>query len=841
MEFLSHPSSTNGNIFFPQKLLKDHLGEVGRGAAEYINSLSICHKMTIRVCAYIAGISHDFGKYTSFFQAYLQNKEKTEVSQHAFISSIFAFYIANNVLDSNNPNTKYMPLLVYFAVKHHHGNLTTLDEGLPRKQISDVDSIMDPETFKKIKNLDIQIKDLRKNKEIINSELKSLIDGISSYGFESSKVKILDFLGEGWLKSLNEIVSSIRVFLINYNKTKDISYYLYFIILFSALIDGDKRSAGRIPDFERTDGISRELVETYINELKENKKKNFVDEIREKLSQTVSDNLKSIGLKDRIFTLTAPTGAGKTISAIKAAVEIKNKIMFAEGRRMRIVYALPFTSIVDQTYDVFREILCKNSDYIAKSERYLIRHHHLADFETKIEENEYFPLDLAVSLTESWDSEIIVTTFVQLFHSIIGNKNRMMKKVHRIANSVIILDEVQTIRVELWAIIGEVIKQMAERFKCFFILMTATQPHILDRRISKELGFNYFPEVLDRTSIICTFAPVTLHNIVDEVMDNVKEGKNILVIRNTINSSISTYLAIKNQLLVMSENDTIYHPKLFYLSTNITPKDRAIRINEIRNSLKSAEKVVVVSTQVIEAGIDLDFDYVIRDIAPIDSIIQAAGRCNRSGWRGETSTIHIINEYDEKSKSNEYSNSSKIVYGKQALDITIEVLKKFNGKINEKDFPKLIELYFEEISKRNLIDLGLEHNKLINAMARLEFDSRDEQKRKYNPVDFSLLEEVRPMVDLFVVKREEDQSLLDRYENIVLQEINPVKRKMKMLEFRSEFRQRIISVDKEFVISIGARSVKDGDQLFVLDSGVSEMYYDNETGLKRNGESFITL
>ena len=832
MNFISHPAYTDGRNTFPEIMLKDHLMEVGKQAADYIDEIPISNNLLIKKCAFIAGISHDFGKYTTFFQDHINGKtQKKQLSQHSFISAVFGAFLGFKLLD----NPQFYPLYIYLAIRHHHGNLTYLDQDLPRKNFKTIDDIDDAATYNKFRILQKQIDDLKKNKDQIAREFEYMISDGASYGI-TTNIDISEFFAEGWKDTINQIITGSWKFHKELSDSSDLTYYFYFMLIYSALIDGDKRNAGRVPKLERLPGISQTMVAEHVREVVSKSHNDRLLKVREALFKNVQQYVSSIELSNHIFTITAPTGSGKTLAALNAAIIIRDRVSKNKSQMLRIVYALPFTSITDQTYSIFEKILFADQSEKPDRQRVLLKHHHLADIDAYIDDEDY-PLDLALALTESWDSEIIVTTFVQVFESIIGNKNRSIRKVHRMANSVIILDEIQSLRVELWNVLGEIIKQMAEKLNIYFILMTATQPLIVERERSIEIGLKKTFEDLDRTKIKFSPYPIDAKQIVDLIINNSNEGKSVLVIRNTIKTSIATYRS-----LIEKRSKLQYHPKVYYLSTNITPEDRIERIRQIKNSLENKEKIIVVSTQVMEAGIDFDFDSVIRDLAPIDSIIQAAGRCNRNGSKIEPGIVTIVNEGENSEFEGDYPKYSKSVYGKLAMDISVSVLKSFGDSIRERDFPRLMQSYFNEVCNRNLCAEHLRHNLLIESMVNLCFYSGNDQNSKSEPFSFSLLDDSRPMVDVFIVRNENDQKILDCYKEKVFLEKDPIKRKMNMLEIRSEFRKRIISVDKTFARDkLGATELKNGWGLYVLDRGLAEIYYDNETGLKRTEEAFLTL
>ena len=828
MKFISHPEDTINGEFHSEILLKDHLLEVARNSASYIEELEIDDKNILKKCAFIAGMCHDFGKYTSFFQMHLKGKGKNPRSQHAFISSIFGAFLGYELLEIDDYRA---PLLIYLAIKHHHGNLTNLKDGLPGKSFRKIAEINDY-SAEKIDLVREQMDDLNNNKKQIISELKWVFREGGSYGI-SSKVDFTSFFEDKWLETINKLIASSRRYRKEYLESNDIKTYLQLMLIFSSLIDGDKRSAGRITDLRRVSGIVSSLLTSYLNSVvKSTRAIQPLDSVRAELLSRVTRSIEEQDFSDRIYTITAPTGTGKTLSALTAAVKIRERVFATTGKQFRIIYALPFTSIVDQTYGVIDKVLQPVEGYDTHRQRFLMEHHHLSDLvslSTKDNSSENHPLDLYLALMESWDSEIIVTTFVQVFQSLIGNRNRAIKKFHRIANSIIILDEIQSLEVEKWKTIGEVIRQVSECLNIYFILMTATQPHIFDEGKTIELGFKEFPQMPDRTIIHPILDQMDMDHFIDMIIEKSNAGQSVLVIRNTIKSSIITYDTLKHR-----SNDLKYSPQLFYLSTNITPIERVSRVKNIAKALDSENNrnIILISTQVVEAGIDLDFDSVIRDIAPIDSIIQAAGRCNRNGKNASACEVLIVNQNDDPNPTENYPVSSRSVYGKWAMETAVKSLSNFKEGIHERDYPIIIKDYFNKICELNLCGEPIKKNELLNSMAKLEFDDVN------GPAKFSVIDPNRPLVDLYVVRNIEDALILDWYRNEILKERNPIDRKRKYLEKKTEFRMRIISIDLSFVKKIGAQEIDVDNNLYYLSNDLSHEFYDEETGLKRFEDTF---
>lgn len=322
-----------------------------------------------------------------------------------------------------------------------------------------------------------------------------------------------------------------------------------------------------------------------------------------------------------LFSLTVPTGGGKTVSSL--AFALKHAM---ENGMDRVIYVIPYTSIIEQTANVFREIL---------GEHNVVEHHCGAQFD---DDNESEARQNRRLASENWDAPVIVTTAVQFFESIYSNLPSKCRKLHNIANSVIVFDEAQMIPgAQLKPCVGA-IANLVSNFRATAVLCTATQPAIDDI-------FNEFcPDV--RITEICPnveqmyekFQRVTYRDAGrlsnEEVAERLIAKQQVLCIVNTRK---------------MAQNIYSYLPEegSFHLSTLMYPKHRTEVINVIRERLKQGLVCRVVSTSLIEAGVDVDFPAVYRQITGLDSLIQAAGRCNREGKRSPKESIVSFFEGEE--------------------------------------------------------------------------------------------------------------------------------------------------------------------------------------------------
>ncbi|WP_281714727.1 CRISPR-associated helicase Cas3' [Allobaculum stercoricanis] len=332
--------------------------------------------------------------------------------------------------------------------------------------------------------------------------------------------------------------------------------------------------------------------------------------------------------KRGFYRLTVPTGGGKTVSSFMFALEqaVKNKMD-------RIIYVAPFTTIIEQNASVLKKLA---------GEYNVLEHYSSFDFEGS---KELRKLELA---TENWDVPIVVTTNVQFFESFYGNKSSQCRKLHNVANSVIIFDEVQSLPDEYLLPCLETIKQLTQYYGCSSVFCTATQPS-LDQMLGDIIPFELCPNVEEQ------FAAFKRHRFEnkgviteDDLVDQLSREKQALCVVNTRAIAQSLYRKL-------GPNSGIY-----CLSTLMTPRDRKVAIEEIKEGLDRKDRCVVISTSLIEAGVDLDFKNVYRQLAGIDSILQAAGRCNRGGNEDSEDCKVYVFQFEEPCTRGEQSRKASV-------------------------------------------------------------------------------------------------------------------------------------------------------------------------------------
>ena len=322
-----------------------------------------------------------------------------------------------------------------------------------------------------------------------------------------------------------------------------------------------------------------------------------------------------------LFTLTVPTGGGKTFTSMAFALEHAKR----HGMR-RVIYVIPFTSIIEQNAAEFRKAFGE------LGEQAVLEHH--STFDDGKLQNEATKDKLRLA-SENWDAPIVVTTAVQFFESLFADHSSRCRKLHNIAGSVIILDEAQMLPLNLLLPIMQAIKELAQNYRCSVVMCTATQPAVQAEN-GFYRGFENVREIAPKpTALFDKLRRTTVQHIGTQtdadLLAKLGEYPQMLVIVNNRRHARSLYDQAKPL------------DGTFHLTTLMCAKHRSQKLDEIRGRLKNGEPCRVIATSLIEAGVDVDFPLVMRAEAGLDSLAQAAGRCNREGKRpSENSFVWIF-------------------------------------------------------------------------------------------------------------------------------------------------------------------------------------------------------
>lgn len=565
--------------------------------------------------AYLAGLFHDIGKYSHEFQEMLIKSSDNDINMESKVGhpdhSTAGAKEINGLLDKGLGR-----LLAYVIAGHHTGLL-----------------------------------DGKSNESCLERRLKKNISDYSVYHREIDKFYI-----------------PIKRLPLNLDKDRvRLAFQLSFFVrmIFSTLVDADfldtenfmnkKTSLLRSSAINLTD-MQNKLTEA-LDKVSLKAEATIVNRFRKSvLQQCLSAAENTPGL----FSLTVPTGGGKTLSSLSFA--LKHAITYG---MQRVIYVIPYTSIIEQNADVFRKIFGKEA---------VLEHHCNFDL------SDDYKAQLA---SENWDAPVIVTTNVQFFESLFHNRTLHCRRIHNISNSVIILDEAQMLPVPLLKPCMEVLRELTIFYKSTIVLCSATQPALSKTEEFKN-GLEGVREIVPNPEKLYTeFKRVEikllssdLDKILDsELADKISEHPQVLCVVNTRKHARMLYQKIK-------EREGLYH-----LSALMCPAHRSKVINQIKQSLKSNKKCRVISTQLIEAGVDIDFPVVFRSASGIDSIIQSAGRCNREGKLPFPGKVYVF--YPE--------NVLPVGYLRQSAEVAASVIRK------HPDLSSLeaVKEYFRQLYWRN--------------------------------------------------------------------------------------------------------------------------------------------
>ncbi|KUO53430.1 MAG: hypothetical protein APF76_09330 [Desulfitibacter sp. BRH_c19] len=755
-----------GIPFEDGQLLVDHLQGVKNIAIETSKMHGVVGEIekiigTICMC-------HDFGKASEYFQKYLKNEYSEKLKNHGEISAYFVFYML----------PQPWKILGFMAVKKHHGNLE------PDRIFFDYNE----------KQLWSIAESIKKNVEELNEIYKQDISGF----FE--EIKNEQFLKAPW-KSFRKKMKSFSI-----------EDFIWMQYIWSLLLTGDKTQLIRGTAYLN----SMNVYESYVSKYKDQIKKELMQRIsgieKTKLfhvrNQIYRDAVKGIEdadlTKNHIFSINVPTGTGKTLAVYATAFKLLERIYNESQKTIKptIVYNIPFTSVIDQNYKELENILhCNN---VERFESYILKHHSMTELnytdysETLDEEKEYRNYD-ARFCVENWQSTIITTTFVQLFNTIFQSGiNAIINRFHKLAGSIIILDEVQAIPPKYYNIIQEVFEVLCNKFNCYVITVTATKPLFLEGEELIKNNEGIFKS-LDRIQIENHIDnPIYLNDFCEILVKDIqtKPNKSFLIVLNTVKSSLNVLDYLRG-----SEELQIAKRSVLYLSTEIHPHRRLEVIQKIKKDKDI--KYILVSTQLIEAGVDVDFDMVYRDFSTIDSINQTAGRANRNAIneKGIVKIFSLINENHHDKKYATY------IYSQPLLDATEEILSK-KGIICEKDFFEINNAYFKAVQEKKSKDSSQE---IEEAISEFNF-ARIRQL-------FKLIEENYQKEDVIINYNEEAQKCLG-----IIQEGNwPYQDTINAWRVLNKYK---VSVNKEDMKNINTILIKG---IHVLD----KKYYDKNKGIIR--------
>lgn len=607
--YIAHVRKTDNAI----QTVAEHLHEV----AEIARNLAA--KIAVPEAGELIGLLHDFGKYSGAFQTYISTETgllepdgDDQPSQKGKIdhSTAGAQWVWKELAKfGKNGEGKLCAQILALCIASHHGGLIDNlsadgEEHLFNNRIHKADDKTHLTECKQ--QADAQIQERAKalaGKELLISMLTRLktLDGASD--------TITQFNRGLWTK-----------------------------FLFSCLIDADRISSA---DFEYAENtayrqrqkpewsIAVDRLEQHLQQLtdKQADQKGPIDHIRQAISEAC---YRRASEAQGIYTLTVPTGGGKTLASLRYALH------HAQQHQLeRVIYVIPYTSIIEQNAIAIRSIVEHDHDAFP----WVLEHHSNLEPEAQTWHSKL--------AAENWDAPIVLTTMVQFLETLFGGGTRGVRRLHQLANSVIIFDEIQTLPIRCTHLFCNALNFLSQQANTTAVLCTATQPLLnkLKAPLKGQLEIPKQNELMpDPPELFKQLQRVTVQpqirlqgwsesEIAELALSELRNKGNCLVIVNTKAWAQKLYQLCRAEL----DESAVFH-----LSTNLCSAHRHSVFQAMRQRLDSRQPVLCISTQLIEAGVDIDFASVIRFLAGLDSIAQAAGRCNRHGRLSEA-TVHVVN------------------------------------------------------------------------------------------------------------------------------------------------------------------------------------------------------
>lgn len=593
------------------------ISEHSRGVCEICET--ICPMEELINIVKLAGILHDAGKYSPQYQNYMR---KIKNGGESYRRGEANHSTAGGLLLKEAGRYPNLTELISVIIFSHHG----------------LQDCIHPESGQTLL--------ARRQSKAYQEEYYIDFDIVKERFYNCVDQKEIAWLCGCAAKELEDVMKRVLAFERNCkNKEGEMVYGsrnfymgMYVRLLLSVLIDGDRidtaeymkgRKIYELGDLKERRFLWKECVafyEMYVaKRFSENglSAGNGIDRFRSEISETCMETGKN---PCRLYRLTVPTGAGKTLSALRFAL-----YHAAEYGKQHIIYVAPFNSILEQSAGEIRAAIGR--------EDIVLEHHCNVMHETKEDRQRY------EELTENWASPVIVTTAVQLLDTLFDGKTGAVRRMHSLCNSVIIFDEIQSLPVKTTELFNQAVNFLTEFCNTTVVLCSATQP-VLDELPANRLllplnmagDMEKYEQAFKRTTLIdkTMLKPggLSVEDLGSFVREQFRKTEQVLVIVNTKSCAENLYYYLKGQKL--TEN-------LFHLSTNMHVLNRKAELRSIRELLAEEEKppVICISTPLIEAGVDISFRCVIRSLTGLDSIIQAAGRCNRHA-EYENGNVYIV-------------------------------------------------------------------------------------------------------------------------------------------------------------------------------------------------------
>lgn len=784
-------------------------GQTLRNHSENVSMLmeSYLDHIKIKNFAFLVGYLHDLGKAKQEFQDYVRNpvSYKRGSINH---SSAGAIYLYMKYIKENNTKNQYSmftyQMLGLAIMSHHSGLSDCLD----------------------IRGSDCLTKRLTSKS---GDGIKESIDNFLSECVDESNLNLCI------IEAIKEVQNFITLSIQLYGSERNKNMYALGMLekhIFSCLLDADRYDTA---SFFNNIPIQVEVKKPDVwnklaNRLEAHIKTFNLDSEINKLRNEVSISCKNFAQNPQgIYQLYVPTGGGKTLASLRYALSHAKQ----HDNIQRIFYIIPFLTILTQNSKTLKEILEKGD------ESYVLEHFsNIVNDEKMSEKGNENDVEEKDALVERWDSEIIITSYVHFLESLFSSKGQAVRRMHQLSNAIIIIDEIQTLPDRLVYMFNQAMNYLKNFCNSTIILCSATQPTLQDVKYAIQLTKPMYM-VEDYQQKFFEFKRVEVidatrgqayddRDIVDFIEEKMQDIDNMLIILNTKKGVIDVYkeIEIRNQTYPDDKKYTV-----ICLTTNMCPQHRHEKLEWIRANL-NLQKVICVSTSLIEAGVDISFQSVIRAVTGLDSIAQAAGRCNRNGEL-QKGYVYLINTKEEGAKK-----LAKVLKGIQIMTTLLDEYKMNKAKFgNDILSPECLRLYYRKYYHESENELSYP-SKDLNGLTMYSCLATnqgavqkylDENKGKFSKPPFLLNQSFHSAGKVFEVFEEKTMSLIVPYgegQDTIIEllrknrEFDAVK---KLLRKAQRYSINIYESKKN---TLGIEYIEEYD-IYILEEG----NYDNEIGL----------
>lgn len=814
-------------------MLEDHLFNVA------INASKVAKPYGLENTLFLAGILHDLGKAQLAFYEYITKDTQAHVV-HSSAGGKVISDICETLKRSEPDRYDQIDLfkeIVSYTIFAHHGLMDVIN----KKDTAD--------NF--LVRLNYAAKDNNYEQEILPC-LKELGMCLTERGYDSIEVLVIKSYAEICTITKEKFDDLIKSVDSKKEQKKIKSFYAGCLVrlILSFLKNADINDSIAVEQPELIKEISTREYEDFFNNAHINIEKVYAEFAQHRQSELskircqISEDAKNISTKNEmgIFTMEVPTGGGKTLTTLRYAINNAK-----EFKKDRIFYITAYLSVLEQNAGEIKRVI-NNDDFVLEHHSNIVK-----DYDEGNENEDDQPKFMWQQyLEDSWEQPVVLTTMVQLFNTLFKGKSNNLRRFNQLKNAVIIFDEIQSLPIKAVYNFNLMANFLKTVMNCNVVLCSATQPLLDDESIDYKIRYGN-KDGVDKDLISLNKRQKQLFERVDFINKTGKNATDIMSsadLRSLVMDCVDKY---DNVLIVLNTKKAvkalyeyvskIFDGRLVYLSTNMCASHRLEVIRDLKKSLKRGEKIICISTQLIEAGVDIDFNTVIRSLAGIDSIIQAAGRCNREN-RLEKGLVYLINYAEE--------NLKMLQDIKATVDSCQGALRTYIKKHGEGDLNMDIlqqiyyQKYYDDKNTAMVYAIGKDGTNVLEWLSDNKLSANEYRANTGKPFQRHLRQAFKSAGNAFNLIDNQTQGIIVPYKNdVLLTKLNEANQNSDYRTMKKTLRQlqsytvNVYNLD-EFKNACSIYQNYDGEVMaFILD----EANYDMTMGVMLEGnypaENFV--